>query len=83
MVNKNKELSIDSTIELAKGNYTNAVKVSTTDAETIVDFAFIFPDEKEGNKGVMIRRLIMNHGLAAKLADSLTKTLNEHLKKKK
>ncbi|MDP4011304.1 MAG: DUF3467 domain-containing protein [Candidatus Roizmanbacteria bacterium] len=83
MADKPKEIAIDSTLESSKGYYSNAVKVSVTNSEAVIDFALLFPDEKKVKNGVLVSRLIVNHDLAGKLADSITKTLNEHLKTKK
>lgn len=83
MADAPKEVKIDASLESSKGNYTNAVKVSITDSEAIIDFAFLYPNEEEVKKGIMVSRVIMNHDLATKLADSIKQTLTQHGKKQK
>jgi len=83
MSNNSTEVKIETNRESSKGNYTNAVKVSISDSEAIIDFAFLYPGEDTVKNGVMVSRLIMNHDLANKLANSITETLTKHVKKSK
>ncbi len=81
---KKVEVSIDTSPDILKGHYSNAVKVSVTDLEVIMDFAFLFPNENNtGRRGIMTDRLVVSHNLATKLASSITKTLITHVGKKK
>lgn len=75
-------ISVNTTPEAMKGSYSNAVKVSVTNFEVIIDFAFVFPLEDEQEKqGILTNRVIMTHDLASKLAQSINTTIDGHKKK--
>lgn len=77
------ELEINTSTDVLKGSYSNAVKVVVTDSEVILDFAFVFPntDDLTKKSGLMIHRIVMRHDLADKLAESITETMVNHREK--
>ncbi len=70
-----KNLHVKSNPVTMQGTYANAVKVSSTEGELILDFAFIFPNDESELEGIMTSRIILNHNLAKLLSDKLIDTL--------
>lgn len=80
---KPKEVKINAPIDIIRGHYSNAVKVTISNSETILDFAFI-SDQGNGEKhGELVSRVIVTQDFAKKIADSVNKTLETHTKKQK
>lgn len=81
MQKKIEEITINTSPEVLKGKYSNAIKVAVTDAEVILDFALITPQSDNKKEGELVSRVIVNHNFAQKIANSISQTLSTHLKK--
>ena len=80
---KPEEVSINSSPDISRGHYANAIKLATTDSETIIDFAFVFPTSETQKQGEHVARIIVGNDFALKIAEQITKTVEEHKEKQK
>lgn len=74
------DIKIHASQDVSKGVYANSIRVSVNDNEAILDLAFI---EKEGNRmrGELVSKVVTTPAFAKRLAESILKTLEIHLKK--
>ena len=77
----NKELKVNTSQELLRGVYANAIRILVNDNEVVLDFALIISDEKETH-GELVSRIIVSEKFAKILADSINKTFETHEQKK-
>jgi hypothetical protein len=75
------QVKIQSDPTLMQGDYSNAVKVSSTNEEVIVDFAFVFPADETSMEGVMTNRIVLSSATAKILSDKLHEVLSTNVKK--
>ncbi len=75
---KDKNIKVDIEKDVAQGQYSNLAISNYNKEEFIVDFAFIQP---QGNKGTIKSRIIMSPRNAKRLAQMLTKNVENYEKK--
>jgi len=79
---KREKIEAKITPEMQKGGYANAIRISATDSEVVLDFAFIQSPEKETKSAEIVSKLIVNPSFAKKIADYINETLEKHNKEK-
>jgi len=75
-----KKITINVRQDLMKGVYANAVRLSVNDNEVLLDLAFIAKDKNEPY-GELVSRVIISPKFARRLADSISNTLDLHIKR--
>jgi len=81
---KSKQMNINARVshEILKGSYSNAFKVTVTDDEVLIDFAFLF--DNDGEKiAEIVSRLILRPEFAKKFGTNLIDVIEQHKKNKK
>ncbi len=69
-----KQIQMNAQEEMLHGKYANAVNVSSTGREVIVDFAFVYPAGNE-NRASVVSRVILSPEMANNLAATISKTM--------
>ena len=77
------QLRVNAAPEKACGVYSNASVVSTTGAESRIDFLYVDHPNKTGNEvpAHLVARVIMPTSELARLSETLTKHISKHLEK--
>ena len=72
---------IETSPDRACGTYANASIVSTTDAESRIDFLYVDHANKQGDElpAILVSRVIMPTTALANLSETLTKHISKHL----
>lgn len=80
---KREKIEARITPDVQKGGYANAIRITATDSEVVLDFAFIHSQDEEHKSAEVVSRLIVNPNFAQKISEYINKTLEEHNSKKK
>lgn len=76
---KPKSIEINIPQEVQRGIYANATKVTVSDSEVILDFAFVDVAQK---RGTVMSRVIITPQHAISIVDKIKQTLETHQDKK-
>lgn len=79
---KREKIEARITPEVQKGDYANAIRITATDSEVVLDFAFIQSQDDKRKSAEVVSRLIVNPNFAQKISEYINKTLEEYNKKK-